>query len=254
MKFPPVGLGTMEIDDPQIIETALDAGYRHLDTAQIYNNERVVGAALAASDVAPDDCTVATKLWADSLGGDAVHASATRSAKRLGVDVIDLLYVHRPIDTYEPHETLAAFDGLHAQGRINAVGVSNFTLDELATARSVLDAPIAAHQVEFHPLFWSPALLEDARVHDTTLVAYSPLAGGRVRDLDTLVEIARAHETTPEAVAIAWLTAKPHVVTIPKASRRRHQEANLAAADLTLSTDECRRIDGIDRTVELYPE
>lgn len=254
MELPPVGLGTMGIDDPRVIETALAVGYRHLDTAQIYKNEDVVGDALAASSVDRDQVTVATKIWADSLAADDVHDTAAESAARLGVDVIDLLYVHRPIESYQPRETLAAFDELSANGTIGAVGLSNFTLDELAIARDRLTVPVAAHQVEFHPLFWSPALLEDARAHDTTLVAYSPLAGGRVREIDTVVEIAAAHETTPEAVAIAWLTAKPNVVTIPKASSRPHLVANLAAADLSLSADECRRIDEIDRTVELYPE
>ena len=254
MELPPVGLGTMGIETPSTIETALDLGYRHLDTAQIYDNEGVVGDGLAASGVDRDEVIVATKVWADSLDPAAVSATTTESLDRLGLDRIDLLYVHRPIDSYDPETTLSAFDELSDAGTTGAVGLSNFTLDQLREARQQLAAPIAAHQVECHPLYWSPELLEDARDHDYQLVAYSPLAGGHVREIDTVVDIAEAHETTPEAVSIAWLLAKPNVVTIPKSSSRRHLEANLNAQQLRLTDAECRRIDEIDRTLELYPE
>jgi len=254
MTLPPVGLGTMGIESPSAITTALEVGYRHLDTAQIYDNEGVVGDGLAASGVGRDAVTVATKVWADSLRAADVYRTTTESRERLGVDHIDLLYVHRPIEHYEPAATLGAFADLHADGTIGAIGLSNFTVDQLAAARAALPVPIAAHQVEFHPLFWSADLLADAQDHDYQLVAYSPLAGGRVQEIEALVDIAATHGTTPEAVSIAWLLAKPNVVTIPKASSRRHLEANLAARHLTLTDAECRRIDAIDRTLELYPE
>ena len=233
---------------------ALDVGYRHLDTAQIYDNERVVGDGLAASGVDRDKITVATKVWADSLGPADVATSTEASLNRLGLDHIDLLYVHRPIETYDPAATLAAFDQLYEANTIGEVGLSNFTVDQLKTARKELSAPIAAHQVEFHPLFWSPEILNHAQTHNYQLVAYSPLAGGTVREIDVIVEIAATHETTPEAVALAWLLSKPNVVTIPKASSRRHLDANLQARQLRLTDDECRRVDEIDRTLELYPE
>lgn len=254
MHLPPIGLGTMGIEDPETIATALNVGYRHLDTAQIYENEAIVGEGLAASDVDRDEVVVATKVWADSLDPAAVRATTAESLDRLGLDRIDLLYVHRPIDTYDPETTLAAFDELWEAGTIDAVGLSNFTVEQLAEARERLTAPVAAHQVEFHPLFWSEALLADAEKHDSQLVAYSPLAGGHVRDVEAIVEIAEDHGTTPEAVSIAWLLSKPNVVTIPKASSREHLEANLATRRLSLNADECRRIDAVDRTLELYPE
>jgi len=254
MTLPPVGLGTMGIETPSTITTALAVGYRHLDTAQIYDNEAVVGEGLAASNVDREAVTVATKVWADSLRAVDVHRTTAESCDRLGVDHIDLLYVHRPTESYGPSETLGAFADQHADGTIGAIGVSNFTVDQLDEARSHLSVPIVAHQVEFHPLFWSADLLADAQNHDFQLVAYSPLAGGHVREVDTVVEIAEAHNTTPEAVSVAWILSKPNVVTIPKASSRRHLEANLAAQQVQLSDAECRRIDEIDRTLELYPE
>ncbi len=254
MELPPVGLGTMGIETSSTIETALEVGYRHLDTAQIYDNEGIVGDGLAASDRDREEVIVATKVWADSLDPAAVSATTTGSLDRLGLDRIDLLYVHRPIDTYDPETTLSAFDDLYDAGTIGAVGLSNFTVDQLRAARQHLAAPIVAHQVECHPLCWSPELLADAREHDYQLVAYSPLAGGHVREIDAVVDIAEDHGTTPEAVSIAWLLAKPNVVTIPKASSRHHLEANLDAQQLRLTDAECRRIDEIDRTLELYPE
>ncbi|MFC5279316.1 aldo/keto reductase [Halorubrum rubrum] len=252
--LPPVGLGTMGIDDPDAVATALAVGYRHLDTARIYGNEAVVGEGLEASDVDRADVTVATKLWIDALAGDDVGPTARESADLLGVDRIDLLYVHRPRGAYDPETTLPAMDRLVDAGVVGAVGVSNFEIDDLERAREVLDAPIAVHQTELHPLYHRPELLDHAREHGYPVVAYSPLAGGRVGEVDAVREVAERHGTTPEAVAIAWATAKEPVAAIPKASTERHLRANLAAADLELDPSEIAAIDAVDREEELYPE
>jgi 2,5-diketo-D-gluconate reductase B len=274
MDLPPVGLGTMGIDDPDAVATALALGYRHLDTARIYGNEAVVGEGLAdglaASDangdgvaggedlarggVRREDVTVATKLWIDDLAGDDVGPAARESADRLGVGAIDLLYVHRPRGDYGPEATLPALDRLVEEGLVRNVGVSNFELDRLDRAIEVLDAPLAAHQTELHPLFYKSELLEHAREHGYTVVAYSPLAGGRVSEIDAVIEVAEARDATPEAVAIAWATAKEPVVTIPKASSERHLRANLAAAELELTAEEIAAIDAVECEEELFPE
>ncbi|ELY31266.1 aldo/keto reductase [Natrialba magadii ATCC 43099] len=244
----------MGIDNPGVIETALEYGYRHLDTAQIYGNEAVVGDGLSQSSVPRADVTVATKVWADSLAPDDVHRTTAESLDRLGLEFVDLLYVHRPIEAYDPEETLPAFETLCDAGTIGGIGVSNFSREELETVHSVLDTPIAAHQVEYHPLFQPDELLAHAREHGYPLVAYSPLANGQARQVDALVDIAEDHETTAEAVCLAWLLAKDGVVTIPKSSSADHLRANLEAQDLELSPAECERIDTIDRTKELFPE
>jgi 2,5-diketo-D-gluconate reductase B len=274
MNLPPVGLGTMGVDDPETVATALSVGYRHLDTARIYDNEAVVGEGLAAGlaesgatddgvatenggatdGLSREDVTVATKLWIDDLGADDVGPTARESADLLGVETLDLLYVHRPRGAYEPTETLPQLDRLVDEGVVRNVGVSNFEPDQLDRAIDVLDTPLAAHQTEFHPLFYKQDLLDHARDHDYTVVAYSPLAGGRVREIDAVCAAAKAHETSPEAVAIAWATAKDPVVTIPKASSERHLRANLAAADLTLTSNEIAAIDAVEREEELFPE
>lgn len=258
--LPPIGLGTMGIDDPEAIRTAIDVGYSHLDTAQIYDNEAVVGDGLARalddpeSNATREDVFVATKVWADSLAPDDVARTARESADRLGVDVVDLLYVHRPIETYEAETTLPAFDELVADGLIGSVGVSNFTIEELDRAIDVLDADLAAHQTELHPLFYQPELLEHARRNDYAVVAYSPLASGRLGEIDAVVDVAEKHGTSPEAISLAWLMEKDPVIVIPKASSEAHLRANLAARDLELDRDDVAAIEGIDREEELFPE
>ena len=253
MDLPPVGLGTMGIEDEAVVRRAIDCGYRHLDTAQIYDNERTVGAGIAAADTDRADLTVATKLWVDALGATAVRPATEASLDRLGLDAVDLLYVHRPRGDYDPETTLPAVEAVREAGLTSCVGVSNFEPDQLAVAREYLDR-IAAHQVEFHPLFWREPLLSDAQAHGYPLVAYSPLAGGRVFEEPTIVDIADRYDTSPAAVSIAWVTSYDNVVTIPKASSRPHLEANLAAADLQLTDAEIARIEAIEREEELFPE
>jgi len=250
----------MGIDDPDAVATALSVGYRHLDTARIYENESVVGEGLAAgladadADVDREDVTVATKLWIDDLAGEDVAPAARESADRLGVEAIDLLYVHRPRGDYDPETTLPALDRLVDDGLVRNVGVSNFEVGDLDRAIEVLGRPPAAHQTELHPLFHKPALLDHAREHGYPIVAYSPLAGGRVGEIDAVVEVAEARDATPEAVAIAWATAKEPVVAVPKASSAAHLRANLAAADLELTDAEVAAIDAVEREEELFPE
>lgn len=254
MDLPPIGLGTMGIDEPEPITTALEVGYRHLDTAQIYDNEDVVGAAITGASVPRDALTVATKLWTDSLAEADVRSGTEASLDRLGLDRVDLLYVHRPRGDYDPRTSLPAVDSIREAGLTDHVGLSNFEPDHLAVARDHLDAPIAAHQVEFHPYFQQDALLADAQAHGYPLVAYSPLAGGEIFDDPVIADVAEKHDTTPAAATIAWLLSYDDVVTIPKASAPVHLEANREAQHVTLDEEDVGRFETIDREFELYPE
>jgi 2,5-diketo-D-gluconate reductase B len=252
--LPPVGLGTMGVDDPTVIETAVDLGYRHLDTAQVYGNEAVVGEAVARSDVPRSELLVATKLWVTDLAAGDVRASARRSLDRLGLEYVDLLYVHRPRGSYDPERTLPALSELVEEGLVEGVGLSNFSVEELETAREHLDVPLAAHQVEHHPLFWRAELVADAREHGYPLVAYSPLASGRAFDLPPVREAAVAHGVSPAQVCLAWVLSREEVVAVPKASSEDHLRANLDARNLSLCEEEVARIDAIELEMELFPE
>jgi 2,5-diketo-D-gluconate reductase B len=183
-----------------------------------------------------------------------VRASARRSLDRLGLAYVDLLYVHRPRGAYDPAGTLPAVEALVDDGLARGLGLSNFTLGDLETAREHLDTPISAHQVEHHPLFWRPELVADARHRGYPLVGYSPLASGRAFDLPPVREAAEAHGVTPAQVCLAWALSRDEVVTIPKASSERHLRSNLEAADLRLTDAEVERIDAVEREEELFPE
>jgi len=247
--LPPLGLGTYRNTEFEqcatSVQTALEAGYRHLDTAQSYGNEAAVGEGLRRAEVDRDAVFVATKLSTENLAREDVLETAQESADRLGLDVIDLLYVHWPIRTYEPTETLPALDQLREAGLVRHVGLSNFEPDQLETAIEILDAPVFAHQVEHHPLLTQERLRELAVTNDHWLVAYSPVAKGDIADIEQLQEIASAHEATPYQVALAWLIQEENVVPIPKATSGAHIRENYDALELELSEAEVKRIDAI---------
>ncbi|WP_416840874.1 aldo/keto reductase [Haloferax sp. DFSO52] len=249
-EFPQLGYGTYKLEDrDECIEgvtTALDIGYRHVDTAQMYNNEEYVGEALAESDVDIDDIFVATKLKPANLGYDDAIETAHESAEKLGVDTIDLLYVHWPLNTYDEDETLRALDELVEEGLVANIGLSNFRPDQLESAIEKLDAPVFAHQVEMHPLLQQHELRELADEYDHHLVAYSPIARNSVADNDTIVEIAEKYDASPAQVSLAWILAKG-AVPIPKAASPDHIRDNFAALDLDLDDDDIAAIDALSR-------
>lgn len=191
----------------------------------------------------------------DRLAGRrGVRSGTEASLDRLGLDAVDLLYVHRPRGDYDPETTLPALHAVHEAGLARAVGVSNFEPADVERARELLDAPIAAHQVEFHPHYRVGALLDDAREHGYPIVACSPLIGGAAAEDPTIAGIADARGVSPAAVCIAWALSFDPVVVIPRASSRAHLRANLTARELELTDEEIERISAIDREEQLYPE
>jgi diketogulonate reductase-like aldo/keto reductase len=246
-----LGLGTWQNDDPaqcaDSVETALETGYRHIDTAQAYGNEAAVGEGLAAADVSREEVFLATKVWISNLSHDDVLSTTRESMEKLGVDYVDLLYVHWPARTYDPESTLPAFDELYDEGAIHRVGVSNFTPDHVEEAREILDAPVFANQVEMHPLLQQDHLQEYAAETDLELVAYSPLARGDVFEVPELTDIAEKHGVSEAQVSLAWLREQG-VTAIPKATSEAHIRDNWESLALELDDDDLERIDAIDRT------
>ena len=228
------------------VTAALHVGYRHIDTADMYGNEQEVRQALELSELDPDDVFVATKVKPENLAYDDVIGSAEQSRERLGVETLDLLYLHWPIRTYDPEETLDAFEELYDRGVIERFGLSNFTPSLLEDALSRLDIPVFAHQVECHPLLPQQELRAYAQEHDHYLVAYSPVAKGAVFDEPVLQEIAGRHDATPAQVSLAWLHSKERVVPIPRSSTAGHIKENFEAQQLALTDDELARIDAIE--------
>ncbi|MUV88418.1 aldo/keto reductase [Natronomonas sp. CBA1123] len=247
--MPALGFGTWQNDDPEqcteSVRTALDVGYRHVDTAQAYGNEDAVGAGIDAASVDREDVFLATKVWIDQLAHDDVLASTEASLDRLGTDYLDLLYVHWPADAYDPEGTLSAFEELYDAGTIERIGVSNFEPEHLDTAREAIDAPIFANQVEMHPLLQQRELREYCEDAGIELVAYSPLARGDVFDVDVLSDIADDHGVSEAAVSLAWLREKG-VTAIPKATSEAHIRDNWSSLGVDLSAADIERIDDID--------
>jgi len=220
-------------------------GYRHLDTAQAYENEDRLGRALAASEVDREDVFLTTKLWMDATGRDRVGPATEKSLRRLRTDYVDLLLIHWPDPDVPLAETLGAMEDLRKAGKVRHIGVSN--LPPSWTRAALEEVRIFADQVEYHPFLGQRALLDLASQHDFLLTAYSPLAGGKVGRDPTLGEIAESHGATPAQVALHWLIDQDHVAAIPKATPRERIEENLGAQDVELSDEDRRRIDGLER-------
>ncbi|MFB6202279.1 MAG: aldo/keto reductase [Halorhabdus sp.] len=246
----PMGLGTSNVPVDRcadVVEWALDIGYRHVDTAQYYDTEAAVGRGLARSDVDRGDVVVATKVRPGNLGYEDVLRSVEESLDRLDVDAVDVLYVHGPAGAYDPEATIDAFEELHDRGAFTRFGVSNFSPAQVREASERATMTVFANQVEMHPLYQQDDLHAFARETGLQLVAYSPLARGAVFEVDVLQEVAAAHDASVAQVSLAWLSSKENVVPIPKASSRDHLADNFRARDLELSATEIERIDAIDR-------
>lgn len=252
--LPRVGLGTYSEANreqwAECVATALETGYRHVDTAQVYENEEYVGRGIERADVAREDVFLATKtVHVDVPGPERsdIIDSVEGSLDRLGTDYLDMLYVHWPAGCYDPETTLGAFDALHEEGTIRNVGVSNFEPGTLETALDVLDAPLLANQVECHPFCQQEALREYAAEHDHWLVAYCPLARGEVFEAPEIQAVAEAHDTNEAQVALAWLLSKENVAVVPRSTSEEHIRGNFEARDLELTDEEIERIDDIER-------
>lgn len=251
------GLGTDSLtgkDGTDLIQMALEAGYRHVDTARLYGNESEVGDALNAVAVDREDILVATKVdhfEEPEPTPDYVRTTVNESRDRLGVDRIDLLYHHWPRRESNVETVLPVFEELVDEGGVANVAVSNYPIRYLERIEELVDVPIVANQVEMHPLLQQRELYEYLRERDTFLVAYSPIAQGKVFDVPELIDIAKRHDTTPAAVSLAWLFEKEGVIPIPRSSSSEHIKANLAARDLTLDDDAIATIESIDREERL---
>jgi len=243
---PKLGFGTWEIlgrDCEEAVADALEIGYRHIDTAQAYDNEAEVGKALAASGVPRRELWLTTKLWRKEYR--RVRDSAQESLERLQVGCIDLLLLHWPNDEVPLEETLGALAQIRDEGLIKHFGVSNFPAYMLREALKV--APIFADQVEFHPFLGQDELTELALEKDFMVTAYSPLARGKVPSDETLARIGERHGKTAGQVALRWLLDKPNVATIPKASSHERRLENFEVFDFELSDDDRAQIDALPK-------
>ena len=256
-EIPALGLGTWRMQGPtcrRAVATALDLGYRHIDTAQAYGNERQVGAALSQSDVAREELFLTTKLGSSNRDHDSVLESTRESLRKLETDYVDLLLIHQPNTRTPLEETIGAMDDLVSEGLVEHIGVSNFGVSRLHAAREHANAPILTNQVQYHPFWDQTSMVDYCQIHDLMLTAYSPLAHGGAVDDDLLAEIGARYERTPAQVALRWLVQQDNVSTVPKSTSPAHLESNLQIFDFELTDAEMRAIrrPSISRTASSF--
>ncbi len=245
---PTIGFGTFEVDPGETEEAvadALAAGYRHVDTAKMYDNEEEVGRGIAASGVAREDVWVTTKVWMADYAPEDLRASAKTSLSKLGLDHVDLLLLHwPPADAGELAPALAELKRLKGEGLIRELGVSNFPAYMLRDALE-LEPEIFANQVEYHAKLSQHQLREVAAELDVLIEAYAPLSGsaGDLVSDPLLSEIAEAHDASAGQVALAWLAHQDRVVLLPRSTDPDRRRENLAALEVELSDEDASRID-----------
>ncbi|WP_323192117.1 aldo/keto reductase [Halostella sp. PRR32] len=248
VRIPKLGLGTWKNTGEtctRTVQTALEMGYRHVDTAQMYGNESAVGEGIAAANITREDLFLTTKLSRSNLRRDDVHASVRDSLDKLGVEYVDLLLIHWPHPRVPVAETLDAMNELYEKGLVKNLGVSNFTRSQFQQAMQVSDVPLITDQVLYHPYSDRSQLRNFCTDTDTVLTAYSPLARGDVLSDRLLKEIGKRYEKTAAQVAIRWLIQQDGVIAIPKATSRDHLADNLAVFDFSLSDGEMAEIEDL---------
>jgi diketogulonate reductase-like aldo/keto reductase len=246
VSMPILGLGVFQsrpgAETRDAVVAALELGYRHVDTARVYGNERDVAAAIAQSGVARGDVFVTTKLWNADQGHDAALRAFDASEERLGGPP-DLYLIHFPAERRK--ESWRALVRLYEEKRVRAVGVSNYTVRHLEELLG--ETPIApmVNQVEFHPFLFQRELLEFCRARHIQLEAYAPLVKAQRMEHPLLARIAQAHDKTPAQVLVRWCI-EHEVVVIPKSVRRPRIDENAQVFDFALSEEEVAELDGLD--------
>ena len=257
VEIPTMGFGVWQVPEDEVVaavRTALDAGYRHLDTASAYGNERGVGQALAESGVPRDEVFVTTKVWNDAHGRDATLRAFDASMERLRLDVLDLYLIHWPVPRQDRYvETWRALRELRDQGRVHAVGVCNFHVEHLRRAFDEGGEWPSINQIELHPYLQQAPLRAFHEEHGIVTESWSPLASGqKVLDDPVVTRIAAQHDATPAQVVIAWHLALGLVV-IPKSVTPSRIVENLAAVDLALTAQDIEDLSTLDRGFRTGP-
>jgi 2,5-diketo-D-gluconate reductase A len=249
--IPQLGFGVFLVDpsDTQrVVEDALEVGYRHIDTATGYDNEREVGAALRASGIPRDELFVTTKLRNDHHASGDVEAAFERSLEALGLDSLDLYLIHWPMPANDRYvETWKTFERFHADGRASAIGVSNFLVPHLERLLAETDTVPAINQVELHPVFQQRELRAFHAEHGIVTEAWGPLGQGKydLFGMDAIAAAAAAHDVTPAQIVLRWHLQIGDVV-IPKSGRRERMAENFDLGSFTLTDEEMRAIDALD--------
>jgi len=248
IEVPQLGFGTFRLDGEACVDgvrSAIELGYRHIDTAFGYENHREVAAGIKQSGVDREELFLTTKIPLTLQRRDQVIQIGQKLQQELEIDYVDLLLIHWPNKKIAFSETLGAMGELVSRGVVRSIGLSNFNRHIMAEADEVSPVPIVTNQVEFHPFLYQRDLLEACRQNQILVTAYSPIAQGTVLTDSRMTAIAERNAVTPAQVALAWAMDKG-IIVIPKATGRRHIEENLRAEQVTLSPEEIAEIDAFE--------
>lgn len=243
-KIPAIGLGTWELRGrtcARLVEQALRLGYRHIDTAQVYENEREVGEGLRASGVKRGELFVTTKVWTTHFWPNDLERSVKESLVRMRLTEVDLLLLHWPNPQVPLAETLGALARVKQLGLARHIGVSNFTVALIEEAVAACPEPLVCDQVEYHPYLDQTKVREACARQGMALVAYSPVAKGRIKGDQTLSRIGAGFRKTPAQVCLRWLVQQ-NVAAIPRTSKLERLSENIDIFDFELSDVDMREI------------
>lgn len=243
--IPALGFGTFRIPGPdvlRIVPHALKAGFRHIDTAQIYGNEAEVGEAIAGSGVARGEIFLTTKVWVENYKHDAFLASVDESLRKLKTDYVDLLLLHWPSDAVPLAEQIGALNKVHDAGKVRHIGVSNFNTTLMTEAVSLSKAPIVTNQIEYHPYIDQDVVIAAAKAAGMSVTGYYGMADGKVFADPVLKDIAASRGKSVAQVVLRWLMQQQGVVALSKTVSEARVDENLAIFDFTLSADDMAAI------------
>jgi 2,5-diketo-D-gluconate reductase B len=245
--IPAIGLGTWDLRGrtcARMVELALRLGYRHIDTAEMYDNEREVGEGLRASGVSRDDVFITTKVWPDHLAPADLERATKESLARLRLSNVDLLLIHWPNPRISLAETIAAMCRMKLVGFTRHIGVSNFTVPLIEAAARLATEPLVTNQIEWHPYLDQSKVVAACRRHAISVTAYSPIARGRAGNDPKLRGIGLRHCKTPGQVSLRFLVQEGAIV-IPRTSKRERLEENMGIFDFELDPTEMDEIRGV---------
>ncbi|MYZ40644.1 aldo/keto reductase [Streptomyces sp. SID4917] len=256
VKIPQLGFGVFQVDDAQTTDAvlaALDAGYRSIDTAAVYGNEKGVGRAIASSGVPRDELFITTKLWNDRQGYDSALAAFDTSLAKLGLDRVDLYLIHWPAPARDRYvDTWRALEKLLADGRARAIGVSNFQPAHLQRLLDETGVVPVLNQIELHPGLQQAELRDFHAQHDIATEAWSPLAKGTLLQEEAITEIAGRHEKSPAQVVLRWHIQLGNIV-IPKSVTPARIRENIDVFDFELSPGDMAAMATLDRGLRTGP-
>jgi 2,5-diketo-D-gluconate reductase A len=257
VEIPQLGFGVFQVppeDTQEVVEQALDAGYRHIDTAGAYRNEKGVGAAIAASGLGRGDLFITTKLWNSEQGFETTLAAFDASLDRLGFDHVDLYLIHWPVPSEGRFvDTWRAFERIHEEGRARTIGVSNFRVEDLERLEAETEVRPTVNQIELHPSLQQAELRAWHADHGIATEAWSPLAQGELLDDETIVAIAERHGKTPAQAILRWHLQLGNVV-FPKSVTPERIRENIELFDFELSDAEMAEFERLDRGERIGPD